>query len=67
MENVDPRLKPSKTVYAPCMASGVDPAALVDVINDAQAERAAARAQLDPTWLKLVRSSGLADARERFV
>lgn len=31
------------------IASGVDPAALVDVINEAQAQRAAARAELDGT------------------
>jgi hypothetical protein len=31
------------------IASGVDPAALVDVINEAQALRAAARAELDGT------------------
>ena len=33
--------------FQAAIASGVDPAALVDVINEAQAERAAARAELD--------------------
>jgi recombinase-like zinc beta ribbon protein len=35
--------------FQAAIASGVDPAALVDVINEAQAQKAAARAELDDT------------------
>jgi hypothetical protein len=35
--------------FQAAIASGVDPAALVDVINEAQAQRVAARAELDGT------------------
>jgi uncharacterized protein YPO0396 len=33
--------------FQDAIAAGIDPAALVDVINEAQAQRAAARAELD--------------------
>ena len=54
--------------FQEAIASGIDPVALVDVINEAQRERAAARAELEgapaPNLLTDAEASAMVDSRE---